>query len=503
MRAILWCIFHISIYANEEINTKWTEFKSTARELKSNVTELQLNATELNNRPKYIAEPDWDKLDLRPIPMWYDDAKIGIFIHWGVYSVPGFKSEWFWYFMRIGDQSIKEFMTTNNYESYFDFVPMFTAEKFDPDKWAELFANSGAKYVVITSKHHDGFTLFPSGRSNWNSVDIGPKIDILDAVSKSVRKYNLKFGVYYSLTEWFNKLLKNDRKKQYKTTVYTDSIVWPDIQYIVNTYKPSVLWSDGDWDGSDVYWKSRELLTWLYNDSPVKDEIVVNDRWGNNTNCQHGDFLNCEDRYNPGYLLNHKWENAFTLDKESWGFRAEIGPEQIMTFEELLAKVVSTVSCGGNLLINVGPSKEGIIAPIFQERLLQLGDWLKINGEAIYKTTPWESQQDTLNADAWYTCIDRARKHYRNPNLEPKSDIHIVFTIFLKWPEDDKLKLTGLSRLMISGKYRVELLKRDGRIQVKYQISDDLPDIVVEIKLPELDNSTSKYGWVLKIERLE
>lgn len=142
--------------------------------------------------------------------------------------------------------------------------------------------------------------MFPSGRSNWNSVDIGPKIDILDAVSKSVRKYNLKFGVYYSLTEWFNKLLKDDRKKQYKTTVYTDSIVWPDIQYIVNTYKPSVLWSDGDWDGSDVYWKSRELLTWLYNDSPVKDEIVVNDRWGNNTNCQHGDFLNCEDRYNPG-----------------------------------------------------------------------------------------------------------------------------------------------------------------------------------------------------------
>lgn len=102
---------------------------------------------------------------------------------------------------------------------------------------------------------------------------------------------------------------------------------------------------------------------------------------------------------------------------------------------------------------------------------MQLGDWLKINGEAIYKTTPWVSQQDTLNADAWYTCIDRARKHYRDPNVEPQSDIHIVFIIFLKWPEDDKLKLTGLSRFMIYKKYRVELLKRDGRIQVKVSAS--------------------------------
>lgn len=109
----------------------------------------------------------------------------------------------------------------------------------------------------------------------------------------------MKFGVYYSLYEWFNKLFLNDKVSGYKTTKYTDEIVWPDIKYLVANYKPSVLWSDGESDASDAYWKSPELLAWLYNESPVKHEIVVNDRWGADTNCKHGDFYNCADRFNP------------------------------------------------------------------------------------------------------------------------------------------------------------------------------------------------------------
>lgn len=159
------------------------------------------------------------------------------------------------------------------------------------------------RYVVLTAKHHDGFALFPSGRSNWNSLDVGPKGDIVGALSESVRKHNMKFGLYYSLYEWFNKLYRDDSKNYYTTTNYTDTIVWPDIKYLINEYKPSVLWSDGDRDASCTYWKSRELLAWIYNESPVRDEIVVNDRWGHDMWCKHGDFFNCADSFNPGKVL--------------------------------------------------------------------------------------------------------------------------------------------------------------------------------------------------------
>lgn len=161
------------------------------------------------------------------------------------------------------------------------------------------------RYVVLTSKHHDGFALFPSSRLNWNSVDIGPKKDIVNVLSKYVRDSGMKFGIYYSLLEWFNGFYLDDIKAQENTTVYTDTIVWPDVKFLVNSYKPSVLWFDGDEDvicgcfPSCKYWKTPELLAWLYNDSPVKDEIVVNDRWGKGTRGHHGDFYNYADRFNP------------------------------------------------------------------------------------------------------------------------------------------------------------------------------------------------------------
>lgn len=114
----------------------------------------------------------------------------------------------------------------------------------------------------------------------------------------------MKFGVYYSLLEWFNKIYEEDKERQYSTTFYTDSVVWPDIKQLIHDYEPSVLWSDGEWEGTDTYWRSTDLLAWLYNESPVKEEIVVNDRWGLDMGCHHGDFYNCRDRFNPSkYIL--------------------------------------------------------------------------------------------------------------------------------------------------------------------------------------------------------
>ncbi len=188
-------------------------------------------------------KPTWESLATRPLPQWFDESKIGIFIHWGVFSVPSFGNEWFWKSWHDKEPKYVDFMTKNYPPgfTYADFAPKFTAEFYEPDKWAEIFKASGAKYVVLTSKHHEGFTLWPSKVSfNWNAMDVGPKRDLLGIelyfcirfntfflitgdLAKSVRnKTDLHFGVYHSLLEWFNPLMEEDVKNGNKTHYFVD-----------------------------------------------------------------------------------------------------------------------------------------------------------------------------------------------------------------------------------------------------------------------------------------
>ncbi|XP_026326719.1 alpha-L-fucosidase-like [Hyposmocoma kahamanoa] len=463
MRWLQFSVFFVYlVYSKVQENRDNLNIKNVTNTL--NLTKIKMNV--LQNSKVY--SPNWQDLDTRPLPQWYDSAKIGIFVHWGVYSVPGCVSEWFWYYWRNGNREIHDFLKYYRHGfTYEEFAQNLTANSFNPNKWAKLFAKSGAKYVVLTAKHHDGFTLFPSGRpGNWNSVDIGPKIDVVKALSEAVRSHKLKFGIYYSLLEWNNTLFLSDIKSHNTTnatTNYIEDVLWPDIKLLINTYTPSVLWADGDWDANYSYWKSPELVAWLYNESPVKDEIVVNDRWGWGTNCQYGDFFNCKDRFNPRTLFPHKWENAFTIDKLSWGFRRNMKSSEVLSFEEILEYVVSTVSCGGNALINVGPTKDGAILPVFQKRLLKLGKWLGINGEAIYNTSPWHFQKDKLsNTDVWYTC--KTERLQRSKLMAPiESDtITSIYAIFLKWPVDDTLKLYCLTPYIVNENITIQLLMPDG-----------------------------------------
>ncbi|PVD24700.1 hypothetical protein C0Q70_15185 [Pomacea canaliculata] len=357
-------------------------------------------------------QPTWESLDSRPLPSWYDEAKLGIFIHWGVFSVPSFRSEWFWWDWQgaMDEDTVTEF--------------------YNAAQWADIFNASGAGYIVFVSKHHEGYTNWPSKYSwNWNSMDVGPNRDLLGELASAIRaRTNIRFGLYHSLFEWFNPLFLKDKASNFTSQDFVNSKTMPELYELVNKYKPDVVWSDGDWDASDTYWKSREFIAWLYNSSPVKDTVVTNDRWGNGVMCNHGGFLTCSDRYNPGHLQKRKWENAMTLDKQSWGFRRNMVIADVLSMEELLATFASTVSCGGNMLMNVGPTHYGEIPPIFQERLQQLGSWLKVNGEAIYKSNPWTFQNDTVTPNVWYT----SRKTATGTN---------VYAILLKWPSAQDLPL--------------------------------------------------------------
>uniref|UniRef100_A0A3P9K524 Alpha-L-fucosidase n=1 Tax=Oryzias latipes TaxID=8090 RepID=A0A3P9K524_ORYLA len=428
-------------------------------------------------------QPNWESIDSRPLPGWYDQAKFGIFIHWGVFSVPSFGSEWFWYYWQKQKQPAYVDFMQKNYPpdfKYQDFASSFTAEFFNAKEWTDILASSGAKYIVLTTKHHEGFTLWGSKVSwNWNAVDVGPKRDLVDEIASAVRAQgDMRLGLYHSLFEWFNPLFELDAANLFTTNFFPTSKSLPELYELVVKYKPEVLWSDGDGDAPAKYWNSTGFLAWLYNDSPVRDTVVTNDRWGQGSICTHGGYYTCSDRYQPGHLLKHKWENCMTIDTKSWGYRRNAALKDYLSTEQLVATLVETVSCGGNLLMNIGPTHDGRIAPIFEERLRQMGQWLKVNGEGIYNTTAWRAQNDSVTPHLWYTYRPQEKT---------------VFAILLQWPDKGSVVLT--EPVAVAGVTKVELL---GFGVLQWQAMKPSGLLVV---LPSLSVSQMpcQWAWTLKL----
>jgi len=188
--------------------------------------------------------------------------------------------------------------------TYQEYANRFTAELYRPEYWADSFAKSGAQYVVMTSKHHEGFCNWNSidvhTTWNWNAIDLGPKRDILGDLAVQIKrrispytKKFIRFGLYHSLFEWYNPMYKFDQANNFSTQHFVDSKTLPELYDLVQKYEPEIIWSDGDWDASSDYWKSREFLDWYSTNSSVASSGVWNDRWGQNTLCKHGSFLTC------------------------------------------------------------------------------------------------------------------------------------------------------------------------------------------------------------------
>jgi alpha-L-fucosidase len=365
-------------------------------------------------------EPTWESIDKRPIPYWFTDAKFGIFIHWGVYSVPSWApadadigiyakyAEWYWYrtFMDKGEahdlfRAFHDSMYGPDFH-YQDFAGHFKAELFDPGQWADVFSRAGAKYVVLTSKHHEGFCLWPSEQSwNWNAVDIGPHRDLAGDLTRAVKDRGLHMGFYYSLYEWANPLYKNNVNQ------YVDNHMIPQMKDLVTRYEPDVLWTDGEWDHPSEVWKSTDFLAWLYNESPVKDRVVVNDRWGKETRSAHGGIYTTEydlvhDQQGIGKASAHPWEECRGIGT-SFGYNRIEDLDNYMTSKALIDLLIEKVAMGGNLLLDIGPTSDGRIPVIMQQRLLDMGDWLKVNGDAIYGTKVWEKQPGQAIPGVYFT----------------------------------------------------------------------------------------------------
>lgn len=433
----------------------------------------------------------WGSIDSRPIPQWFTDAKFGIFIHWGLYSVPAWGplpsdgagvydcyAEWYWAKLTDKNNKVNPLFTAfhnsrygENFK-YQDFVNGFKCEMFEPEDWAKLFREAGARYVVLTSKHHEGFALWPSEHAwNWNAADVGPHRDLAGDLTAAVKKEGLHMGFYYSLYEWYNPLYLNNLEK------YVDDHMIPQMKDLVTRYEPDIIWPDGEWDHPSSTWKSTQFLAWLYNESPVKETVVVNDRWGKETRSKHGDFYTTEYDLShndnmKGERIMHPWEECRGIG-HSFGYNRNENLEDYSTSEQLVHLLIDKVSLGGNLLLNVGPTADGRIPVIMQQRLIDIGRWLKTNGEAIYETQPWDITTKQSETHLYFTTKGK--------------DLYVICT---KYPN----KSITISNVPNKPK-TVGLLGDNGNANYTYNEKN------VTITPPVLSPSDNagEYAWVFKL----
>ncbi|MBR4136274.1 MAG: alpha-L-fucosidase [Bacteroidales bacterium] len=394
-------------------------------------------------------QPTWASLNQRGYPKWFQDAKLGIFIHWGLYSVPAYASkegygEWFYRGLmqrepeRMHIMSFYADTTLPVFDQYKELTKYWHAELWNPDEWVDLFQYAGAKYVVLVTKHHDGYCLWDSQyQPEWNSVTSGPKRNIVEDLTRSVREKGLRMGFYYSLPEWTNPRHIWMVDPDNEIGDYVDNYMVPQFKELVSRYKPDLLFSDGDWNNTAEQLRSKELISWYYN--TVGTDAIVNNRWGNGT--QHG-FLTPE--YSAGIANTEvPWAECRGLGR-SFGLNRNEDLDNYMTDQELIQHFVELVAHGGGLTLNVGPNADGTIPLIQQERLRSLGRWLEINGEAIYGSRPYEIPCQREQASAHFPPSRKiAFDWVRNAPMPGVStdNFHITWTGHFQIEEDGNYTL--------------------------------------------------------------
>ncbi|MEU9450008.1 alpha-L-fucosidase [Streptomyces sp. NPDC048277] len=364
-------------------------------------------------------QPTETSLGGHQAPYWFNDAKFGIFIHWGVYSVPAWApvgvqyAEWYWDQMQDpGNPTYAHHRDTYGEDfAYDDFIPRFTAEKFDPRAWVELFRDAGAQYHVLTSKHHEGFALWDTKVSDRNAVQLGPKRDLVKELFEASRRYapELHRGLYFSMPEWFNPdspWMGHAPRNPYTLEPvpytgytagkdYVKDFQAPQLLELVHGYDPEIIWCDIGGANDSVHVLAEYFNHAKNRACPV--DVTVNDRSG----------IGFHDYTTPEYTtyadtVVAKWEASRGLDPRSYGYNSATPDDAYMTTEEVVHSLVDIVSKNGNFLLDIGPRADGTIPGIMQTRLRETGAWLAVNGEAIYGTTYW-SRTAGLGEDLRFT----------------------------------------------------------------------------------------------------
>src|ERR1700744_1008618 len=413
-------------------------------------------------------QPTLESLNRHPLPQWYADAKLGIFVHWGLYSVPGWAplshpehdfrnvdyiknnpyAEWYYNVMRI-DGSPTQAYHRQHYggADYYNFVPVFNQEsaKWKPDQWAGIFRDAGAKYVVLTTKHHDGFTLWPSATANPTLPKDRQHATraIVGELTTAVRKQGMRMGLYYSGGYDWTFVPGPIRVPADYQTVKPQSAAYgkyadAQIRELIARYHPAVLWNDIDWPKTG---DALGIMADYYNTVP---DGVIDDRfWG-----KHFDFTSPEYK-KVDEIQQAKWEECRGLGR-SFGYNRAEGEAETIAPDALIYLLVDIVSKNGNLLLDVGPEADGTIPPIQMDRLRALGAWMHQNGEAIYGTQPWtravgqssegiDVRFTQKNGDVFATLLGRPKSPsitLKDVALQPASQVTLLGSSApLKWSQ--------------------------------------------------------------------
>lgn len=434
-------------------------------------------------------EATWESLKQYTIPEWYIDAKFGIFIHWGPYCVPAFGNEWYPRRMYLdGDPAFEHHRKTYGDQSdfgYKDFIPMFTAEKFDATTWMQLFKESGAKFVMPVAEHHDGFAMYDSDLSEWTAVKMGPKRDVIGELADAARKQDIVFSLSSHRAEhwWFfdgGRKFPSDVQDPKNDGLYgpaveasadkDDRVAWkkkdwqprPDAKFledwlarcceVVDKYQPQVVWFDW-WIEQIVFEPYLQRFAAYYYNRGLE--------WGKGVAINHkfnsypeGVAVFDIERGQLSDTRNLFWQNDTSVSKNSWGY---IDNHDYKKVADLIGDLVDIVSKNGALLLNIGPRADGTIPEIEQEMLRDIGQWLSVNGDAIYGTRAWDifGEGPTEVAEGEFT--DTKRNTFTAADIRFTHKDKTLYAMLLAYPEgealikslgdDSNLKIANISML--------------------------------------------------------
>lgn len=466
--------------------------------------------------------PQWDALKAYRVPSWYEDAKFGIFIHWGVYSVPAFGNEW--YPRNMYQPGTPEFAhhveTYGSQETfgYKDFIPQFTAARFDAREWATLFKEAGAKFVVPVAEHHDGFAMYDTSLSEWNAAQMGPKRDVVGELAAAVRAEGMVFGVSSHRAEhWFffdgGRTFPSDVQDARFDGLYGPAQPKPADQFdihaperpdaayldnwlartceLVDKYQPQLVWFDW-WIQHEAFPPYlQKFAAYYYNRAAQWNEgVAINYKF---EAFAEGTAVFDVERGQLAGIRPQLWQTDTSVSMNSWCY---IHGHQYKSAGSIIGDLVDIVSKNGVLLLNIGPKPDGTIPDEEQQLLREIGQWLAVNGEAIYGTRHWKTFGEGPTQVTAGAFTDSQRPTFTGQDVRYTTKDDTLYAIALAWPGETLIlhSLAASAGLASGVPQSVELLGHGAPLAWE-QTPDGLT-----IQMPA--QQTGEHAWVLKISGL-
>ena len=437
-----------------------------------------------------------------------------MFVDWGLWSVAGWapkreKGAMYpdWYEFRLDTDTAFIKYNEKNWGKDFerdDFIPLFTADNYQPEKLVDIAKDAGMKYIVPFCKHHGGFCLWPSSYTQRDAMDMGPKKDLIKPLVESCQKEGLKFGFYFSIEEWEYPIIDSDNNLQNrvwgeKTKPYspglekkisgkipvknfaTDYLV-PQATEFIDNYDPDLIWYDGDWKTNVEELHTYDIASYFYNKAEGRKQVAMNDRYGPHEGekwqrSKRGDFFTNEygDMEKEAKQSTHAWEECRGIS-QSFGYNWQDTEGNVISSKKFIDMFVDIVSHGGNLLLVVNLDGQGALPKIQENRLKDIGKWLRVNGEGIYATRPFQGQSDE------HVAYTRSK------------DNHSIYVIMKDWPG----KELNLRNLKVGKVAKIGMLGYDKPL--KWINADEGIIVKFPIQLQDLSNRPCDHAWVLKVE---